>query len=386
MTNKCSSRTERITQSEIRAMTLACQKVKGINMAQGVCNLGVPDPVARGVTRAIADGYNSYTKYSGLPELRMALAQKMGANNQLPTDPEQEIVISAGATGAFYSACLALLEPGDEVILFEPYYGYHLNMLLSLELVPKFVPMQPPDWTFTQAQLDAAVSPRTRAIVVCTPGNPSGKVCSQDELRLLEAFAVRHDLFVLSDETYEYFLYDGRRHISPGSLPGLRERTITIGSYSKTYSITGWRIGYSVQDRRWTEAIGYMNDLIYVCAPAPLQIGVAAGITELGSDFYNGLSVEFLAKRQQICEALERAGLRPYVPQGAYYVLADVSHLPGQTSKERAMYLLEKTGVATVPGSAFYSGCGGEHLVRFCFAKEAAELDAACARLGDCRT
>jgi aminotransferase len=378
---KLSSRTERITQSEIRAMTLACQRVQGINMAQGVCNLGVPEPVTRGVTQAMADGFNCYTKYSGLPELRQALAQKLADYNQLPVDPEQEIVVSAGATGAFYAAGLALLEPGDEVLVFEPYYGYHVSLLQALETVPKFVALQPPDWTFSLAQLEAAVSPRTRAMVVCTPGNPCGKVFTREELLQLGAFAERHDLLIFSDEIYEYFLYDGRTHVSPAALPGLRERTITISGYSKTFSITGWRIGYSVQDRRLTEAIGYMNDLVYVCAPAPLQIGVAAGIRELDASFYQGLLVEFAAKRSQICTTLEKAGLRPYVPHGAYYVLADVSRLPGRTSKERAMYLLAQTGVATVPGSAFYAGNGGDGLVRFCFAKSAAELDEACARL-----
>jgi aminotransferase len=376
-----SSRTARITQSEIRAMTQACHRVRGINMAQGVCNLGVPEPVTRGVTRAMAEDYNSYTKYSGLPELRQALAGKLAAYNRLLVDPEQEIVVSAGATGAFYTAGLALLEPGDEVLVFEPYYGYHVSLLQALEVVPRFVPLQPPDWTFSLAQVEAAVTPRTRAIVVCTPGNPSGKVFTREELLQLGTLAERHDLLIFSDEIYEYFLYDGRTHVSPASLPGLRERTITISGYSKTFSITGWRIGYSVQDPRLTESIGCMNDLVYVCAPAPLQIGVAAGIRELEPSFYQGLLDEFTGKRAQICAALERAGLRPYQPHGAYYVLADVTRLPGRTSKERAMHLLERTGVATVPGSAFYCGEGGDGLVRFCFAKSATELDEACARL-----
>lgn len=173
-----------------------------------------------------------------------------------------------------------------------------------------------------------------------TPANPSGKVFSRTELEWIAGFASRHDLFVFTDEIYEYFLYDGRRHVSPGSLPGMAERTITISGFSKTFSITGWRIGYSVADARWAQMIGYMNDLVCVCAPAPLQYGVAVGIEELKPGFYRELCAQYAKKRDRICKALQQVGLRPFVPQGAYYVLADVSRLPGATSKEKAMYLL----------------------------------------------
>ncbi|MDD1769885.1 MAG: aminotransferase class I/II-fold pyridoxal phosphate-dependent enzyme, partial [Methanomassiliicoccales archaeon] len=222
---------------------------------------------------------------------------------------------------------------------------------------------------------------RTKAIVVNTPANPSGKVFSRSELKLLADFASEHDLFVFTDEIYEYFVYDGKRHVSPASLEGMAERTIAISGYSKTFSITGWRIGYCWCDARWARMIGYVNDLIYVCAPAPLQVGVAKGIEKLPDSYYENIMLEYQGKREMMCESLRSVGLEPYAPEGAYYVLADVSSVPGRNSKERAMHILERTGVAGVPGSAFYHDDAGESMVRFCFAKKDNVLKDACDRL-----
>jgi len=380
VTLSLSKRSARIEQAEIRAMSIECEKAGGINLAQGVCDTQVPPQIRENAHRGIENGINSYTRFDGLAELRGAISQKMRLYNGISADPETEIVVSAGSTGAFYCACLALLDPGDEVILFEPYYGYHVNTLLAVEAVPAFVTLQPPDWLFAMADLERAATIRTKALVLNTPGNPSGKVFSQAELKAIAEFADRHDLFVFTDEIYEHFLYDGRSHISPGSIEGMQERTISISGFSKTFSITGWRIGYSVSVVRWASRIGYMNDLIYVCAPSPLQYGVAAGLTRMDRSFYEDLSLEYMKKRDWICEALARAGLPPYIPQGAYYVLADVSSLPGKSSKEKAMFLLEQTGVASVPGEAFFHN-GGKDLVRFCFAKPEEALQEACVRL-----
>jgi aminotransferase len=217
---------------------------------------------------------------------------------------------------------------------------------------------------------------------VNTPSNPAGKVFSREELALIADFAESHDLFVFTDEIYEHFVYDGREHISPATLPGMAKRTITISGLSKVFAITGWRLGYAICDPEWALPIGHFNDLVYVCAPAPLQIGAAKGLEELGPDYYRGVSDDHLAKRDRFCDVLRAAGLTPHVPAGAYYILADVTRLPGVTSKERALYLLEKTGVACVPGSAFYTGPVGETLVRFCFAKETDVLEEAVQRLG----
>ncbi len=370
-----------LAQSEIRAMTQACAEAKGLNMAQGVCDTPVPSVLLEGAERAIRDGYNVYTRFDGLPYLRQAIAEKLERYNRMKADPETDITVSAGATGAFHSACAALLNPGDEVILFEPYYQYHISALVAVEAVPVTVSMQPPMWSYSMTQLEEAVTAKTKAIIVNSPGNPSGRVYIQSELEALAEFACRHDLFVLTDEIYEYFLYDGRRHVSMASLPEMAERTITIGGYSKTFSVTGWRIGYSVASRQWAQAIGAMNDLLYVCAPAPLQMGVARGIRELPDSYYEGLRQEYQAKREKFCRALSQAGITPSVPQGAYYVLADVSHLPGLTGKARAMSLLGKTRVAGVPGEAFFTSKVGADFIRFSYAKTDQDLEEACRRL-----
>jgi aminotransferase len=376
-----SHRSKKIVQSEIRAMSIECEKRNGINLSQGVCNLETPDSVKNGAKEAIDKGINHYTRYDGLFELRKSIARKIEVFNGMKIDPEKNIIVSGGATGAFYSACLALLNPGDEIIIFEPYYGYHVNTLLAAEAVPVFAKMTPPDWTINHDELQKLVTPRTKGIMINSPSNPSGKVFSMVELEALAKFSIQHDLFVFTDEIYEYFVYDGLEHKSAGALESIQDRTITISGYSKTFSITGWRIGYAICDEKWATMIGYINDLVYVCGPAPLQIGVSRGIDSLGKDYYDALCNEYYQKRNKICSVLQEIGLSPYIPQGAYYVLADVSSIPGAKSKEKAMYLLDKTGVASVPGSAFYHADGGENLVRFCFAKNNNELDEACNRL-----
>ena len=370
-----------LAHSEIRAMTQACVRAKGLNMAQGVCDTPVPPVVLRAGAQAMEHGKNVYSRFDGLPELRQAIAKKLAQYNGIMADPETDVTVSAGATGAFHCACLALLNPGDEVILFEPYYQYHISALLAVEAVPVSVKMRAPDWAFSAAELERAVTPRTKAIIVNSPGNPSGKVFSRQELENIAVIAQQHDLFVFTDEIYEYFLYDGRTHVSVATLPGMADRTITIGGYSKTFSITGWRIGYSVAAARWAQAIGAMNDLLYVCAPTPLQAGVAVGIQELPDSFYRDLARDYQRKRDRFCKALSQAGLTPSVPQGAYYVLADTSRLPGTTGKERAMFLLETIGLAGVPGEAFFSESEGRQFIRFSYAKTDADIDDGCRRI-----
>ena len=376
-----SRRSGNIVQSEIRNMSIECDRVNGINLSQGICDLELALPVKQGAQDAITQGQNHYSRYDGTPELRAAIADKMWQYNHIQTDPEENVIVSGGSTGAFYSACLALLNPGDEVILFEPYYGYHVNTLLAVDAVPVYATLNPPDWDFNPEELERVITPRTKGIMINTPANPSGKVFSRAELEWLADYSVRHQLFVFTDEIYEYFVYDGREHISPGSLEAIADQTITISGYSKTFSITGWRIGYAVCHKDWAQMIGYINDLVYVCGPTPLQAGVARGIKELPPAYYTALCSEYLQKREIICRALTQAGLTPNIPQGSYYVLADASQLPGATSKEKAMYLLNRTGIATVAGSAFYASGQGDNQVRVCFAKPKEVLEEACQRL-----
>jgi aminotransferase len=381
-----SDRSQLIVQSEIRNMTIECTRVNGINLAQGVCDLDLPGPVGKGAKRAIDDGINHYTRYDGLPIIRQAIASKFRGFNGIDIDPESEVIVTAGATGAFYAACLALLNPGDEVIVLEPYYGYHVNTILASDAVPVLHRLAPPDWTIDTDALQALVTPRTKGIVVNTPMNPSGKVFSKEEIEALADFVLDNDLFLFSDEIYEYFVYDGLKHLSPFSLDGIRDRTVVISGYSKTFAITGRRIGYAVCDARWAQTIGYVSDLVYVCAAAPLQVGVAQGIMDLGPEYYDEVARIYEDKRDRIVAALREGGLEPHPPHGAYYVLADVSHVPGRGSKAKALSILEKTGVAGVPGCAFYHDDGGEDLIRFCFAKRDGVLDEACHRLSSLRT
>lgn len=371
----------RIFQSEIRAMSVECDRIGGINLAQGICDTDVPDVVAQAAIQAILQGKNIYTRLDGIADLRQAIAAKLARHNRLIVDPEQEVLVTAGATGAFHATAMALLNPGDEVLLFEPYYGYHVSTLLSQRMVPVPVPLTAPDWELDLDAVRAAITEKTRAIVLNTPANPSGKVFSYQELEQLAALAVEFDLFVITDEIYEYFLFDNKEHISMATLPGMKERTITISGFSKTFSVTGWRLGYLAASREWLPSIGYFHDLAYVCAPSALQHGAAAGLLELPDDFYLGLQTEFIEKRDLLVNTLKEIGFTPSVPSGAYYILADAGLLPGETAKEKARSLLAQTGVASVAGNAFFHNGRGESLLRFCFAKKTEALEDACQRL-----
>jgi aminotransferase len=367
--------------SEIRAMSVECECIKGINLAQGICDTPVPTIVEEGAIQAIRDGHNLYTRLDGIHRLRHAIAAKLLRDSKLAYDPESEIMVSSGASGGFLAAAQALLNPGDEVLVFEPFYGYHVSTLKSLRINPVFVPLAGADFALDLEALRAAVTSRTRALVLNTPANPCGKVFSRAELEGIAAIALEFDLFVFSDEIYEYFVYDGQRHVSPATLPGMKERTIVLSGFSKTFSITGWRLGYVAADARWMSAIGYFHDIAYVCAPSALQHGAADGLEKLPPSFYTGLATDHESKRTRIVAALRDAGLEPSVPGGSYYVLANAASLPGKTAAEKARHLLRATGVASVAGSAFFRPGRGEELLRFCFAKKDRDLDEACARL-----
>ncbi len=378
----------RTIQSEIRAMSVACDTMGGVNLAQGVCDTEPPPVVLEGAQRAIRDGYNIYTRLDGIPRLRQAIAAQLARTHAIDVDPGREILIASGATGAFQAAASAILNPGDEVLLFEPFYGYHAAMLRSLSVVPVPVALSAPDWRLDLDAVRSAITPRTRAMMINTPSNPAGKVFTLAELEALAALAEAHDLFLLTDEIYEHFIYPAEsgaptRHLSPASLPGLRGRTILISGFSKTFSVTGWRVGYLVADPRWIPAIGYFHDMAYVCAPAPLQHGVADGVEQLPASFYTSLSTDHLAKRTMLLDALRDAGLTPYVPDGAYYILASTGALEGRNAAEKSRDLLNRTGVAAVAGSAFFrpGAAHAEDLLRFCFAKKDADLREACSRL-----
>jgi len=373
-----SARTAELTQSEIRAMTRACAAVGGVNMGQGICDVPTPAFVKQAAKDAIDADHATYTRFDGIQPLREALAWKLQTHNGVTYNPENEIVATIGASGAYAATLMALCNPGDEVVLFEPYYGYHLNTAKVAGLKPVIVPLSLPDLTLDVDRLRDAITDKTRVIVVNTPANPSGKVFTRSELEAIASLCRDRGIFCVTDEVYEYMVYPGREHLSMASLPDARDLTVTIGSYSKTFSITGWRIGFAAAPAPIAAAIGLVNDLYYVCAPAPLQHAVAVGVRTATDEFYAQMVNKYANKRDQFCNLLREIGLDPLVPKGAYYVLADVSSIGEATAKDAAMRLLHEAGVASIAGSAFFQGVTGERFVRFCYAKSDGDLDRAC--------
>jgi aminotransferase len=382
------SRTDALQQSDIRAVTFAVNRVGGINLGQGICDLATPDPIKAGAVAAIEGDRSIYTAYNGVKALRQEILAKARAFNGLPAESDEEVMVSVGSTGAFVATVLALCEPGDEVVLFEPFYGYHTGILGLFGVTPVSVPLRAPDWSVDFDALEAAVTEKTKAVLVCTPANPSGKVWTEAELRRLLALLERHDLWAITDEIYEYMLYDGHRHVSLGSLPGAYERTVTLSGFSKTFNMTGWRLGYAVAAPPVIEKMGLVNDLVYICAPAPLQHGVAAALP-MPDAYYAQMAADYAAKRALMCDTLEACGFTSHRPDGAYYVLANFEALSRERDgfsgdREATNTLIEQAGVACVPGNSFFADPeDGRFWLRFCYAKEMDVLEDACRRLRD---
>lgn len=375
-----SRRLQGLVQSDIRRMSRESDRVGAINLGQGICDMPTPPLVAEGAKSAIDARKSIYSYAEGILDLRQGIADKLTRDNGIQADPMSEIVVTAGSSGAFTATITGLLDPGDGILLMEPYYGYHLNTALVAGLEPQFLTLTPPDFALSEDALRRSIQPNTRAMVVCTPSNPCGKMFTRDELAIIDRVAADKDLLVITDEIYEYIRYDGRPHISPATVGGLRERTVTIMGFSKTFSITGWRLGYAVAPAPLAQAITLVNDLYYICAPTPLQHGAAGGLKSPPS-FFAELQTLYQKKRDMLASALDAAGLTPIVPQGAYYMLADVRAMGHATALDAAMDLLENGRVAAIPGSAFYRGDTGESLLRFCFAKEDDILAEACRRI-----
>ena len=379
-TARTAVRTHSFTESVIRGMTRLANEHGAINLAQGFPNFPAPDVLKEAAARAIRDDLNQYAITWGAKRLRNALAAKYADWYGLDVDPETDVTVTCGATEAMASALLALINPGDEVIVFEPFYENYGPDAILCGAVPVYVPLlagQPLDLD----RLKAAFTPRTRAVVVCTPNNPTGRVLTRTELEAIAELCRRHDAWAVTDEIYEHIYYAGT-HIPIATLDGMKERTITVSGASKTYSITGWRIGTIVAPREATDAIRKVHDVLTVGAPAPLQEGVAVAIETLGRDYYEKLSRDYRARRDLLCGALVEAGFRCTPPEGAYYVLADFSALSTLPDDEFAKRLTSVHGVAPVPGSSFYSRPElGRKEVRFAFCKTDDLLQEAARRL-----
>ena len=380
-------RTDKLEQSDIRAVTHLVNAADGINLGQGICDLPTPTPIKRRAKEAIEQNRSVYSHFAGIRPLRQAILHKAQDYNDLPATSVDEVMVSAGSTGAFVATALALFNPGDEVILFEPFYGYHRNILSLLGTEVRYVPMDPgAAWAVDFDALEAAITPRTRAVVINTPGNPTGKVWSRSELERTLTILEAHDLYAITDEIYEYMLYEGHSHLSLGSLPGAYERTITLSGFSKTYNMTGWRLGYAVGPEAVIRKMGLISDLVYICAPTPLQHGVTAAF-EMEEAYFGDLHDAYAEKRALLCDTLEAIGFEVRRPQGSYYVFAGfeglAEHRAGfDDSETAARTLIEEAGVGAVPGHSFFEHAdSGRYFLRFCYAKELPVLEEACARL-----
>jgi aspartate/methionine/tyrosine aminotransferase len=374
------TRTHGFTESVIRGMTRLANQHGAINLAQGFPNFPAPEVLKQAAAKAIRDDVNQYAITWGAKRLREALARKYQDWYGMEVDPETDIVITCGATEAMAAALMAIVDPGDEVVIFEPYYENYGPDAILCDARPVYVPL-PIEGELDLDRVAKACSGRTRAIIVNTPNNPTGRVLSRRELDGIAELCRRHDAYAVTDEIYEHIYYEGQ-HIPIATLPGMRDRTITISGASKTFSITGWRVGTIVAPPPVTDAIRKVHDFLTVGAPAPLQEGVAAGLESLGRDYYDTLAREYRGRRDRICRGLVEGGFRCTPPQGAYYVLADFSGLSELPDDEFSFWLTREVGVAPVPGSSFYSRRElGRTVVRFAFCKTDDLLQEAVRRL-----
>jgi len=371
-------------ESVIREMTRLCLEYDGVNLAQGFPDFACPAELKTAAKAAIDADVNQYAVTWGAKAFRDAIAAKVSRTYPGWTvDPEREVCVTCGATEAMIATMLAVVDPGDEVVVFEPYYeNYGPDAILS-GAVPRYVPLHRPDWSIDEAELRAAITDRTRAIIVNTPHNPTGKVFSLEELVLIAELAQRHDVLVLTDEIYEHIHYLGPGgHVPPATVPGLEDRTVTINALSKTYAVTGWRVGWTIAPPDLTGAIRKVHDFLTVGAAAPLQQAGAVAMA-LPPSYYDSLATDYCERRDLLCGVLDKAGFGFHVPDGAYYVLCDTSAVdPAGNDLAFARRLVTEIGVAAVPGSSFFADpAGGSAFVRFAFPKRLATLQAAAERL-----
>ncbi|HET7460437.1 MAG TPA: aminotransferase class I/II-fold pyridoxal phosphate-dependent enzyme [Longimicrobium sp.] len=393
---RVSRKAARFTESVIREMTREAMKHGAVNLSQGFPDFAAPPEIKEAAARAIAADVNQYAITWGARDLREAIAEKAGWYLGLDVDPEREITVTCGATEAMIATMMATVDSGDEVIVLEPFYeNYGPDAILS-DATPRYVPLRAPDFTFDRGELAAAFNARTRAIILCNPNNPTGKVFTREELEFVAGLCREHDVLCFSDEIYEHILYPSAErpveHVSMAQLPGMRERTVVINSMSKTYSVTGWRVGWAIAPAGLTGAIRKVHDFLTVGAAAPLQAAGAFAL-RLPRGYYDDLAAAYRRRRDRLCRVLREAGFRFRDPDGAYYVMTDIGgfdHLGFADDVEFTRYLVREIGVACVPGSSFYCAdhvreLGGDRQVRFCFCKTDETLSAAEERLSRLR-
>jgi len=377
-----SKRASSFTESVIREMTRLSVAHGAINLSQGSPDFAAPEELKEAARQAIADDINQYPITWGAEPFRAAIANEYRTRYGMSwVDAQKNITVTCGSTEAMIAAMLGILDPGDEVVVFEPFYENYGPDTILAGAVPRTVTLSPPDWTFDEGELAAAFNERTRGIVINTPNNPTGKVFSREELDVISGLCQKWDAVVFTDEIYEHITYDGYRHVPPGAVPGLEDRTVTISALSKTYAVTGWRVGWIVAPDSVTGGIRSVHDFLTVAAAAPLQEAGTVAL-EMPQSFYDQVAQEYLERRDTLLRILDETGFESNPTRGAYYVMADVSHLGLGDDVEVAMHMTTEVGVAVVPGSSFFGEPEmGRHLVRFAFCKKLETLEEAGARL-----
>ena len=369
------------TESVIREMTRLAIENNAINLSQGFPDFAAPEVLKNAASDAIFADVNQYAITWGAKNFRDAVVDKTKNYLGIDVDPEREITVSCGSTEAMIDVLLAVINPGDEVIVFEPFYeNYGPDAIIS-GATPRYVQLRRPDWSFDEKELAAAFNDKTKAIIINTPNNPTGKVFSREELHIIAALCRKWDVLAITDEIYEHIIYDGAKHISPITLDGMRERTIVVNGMSKTFSVTGWRVGYIIAPPGITGAIRKMHDFVTVGAPAPLQEAGAIAL-RLPDSYYVELAAQYQKRRDRVMKMLADAGLHPMLPKGAYYIMCDIKTWGYPNDVEFARFMVKDIGVATVPGSSFFSDpAAGKDMIRFTFCKKEETLRAAEERL-----
>jgi aminotransferase len=376
-----SEKATRFTESVIRGMSIEALKYGAVNLAQGMPDFAAPADLKAAACRAIENDINQYAITWGARRLREAIAEHSAWHLGLAVDPETEITVTCGSTEAMLVALLSLINPGDEVILSEPFYENYWPDCVLAGATPRFAPLRPPHWTFDPDELASAFNDRTKAIVLCNPNNPTGTVFSRDDLDVVAGLCRKWDVVAITDEIYEHIIFDGRPHVALAGLDGMRERSVTIGGMSKTYAVTGWRVGTMIAPPRLTHTFRQVHDFVSIGAAAPLQ-EAGAFAYRMPRDYYDRLAADYQARRDRLCSALIEVGFDLVPPSGAYYVMAGIDAFAATDDVAFARYLVREVGVATVPGSSFFHDKAlGRQYIRFCFCKRDETLDAAIARL-----
>ncbi len=384
-----SEKAARFTESVIREMTREALKHGAVNLSQGFPDFPAPEDIKRAAQEAIGRDVNQYAITWGAPDFRRAIAEKTKWHLGLEVDPETEITVTCGSTEAMIAAMMATVDPGEEVVIFEPFYENYAPDAILSDARPRYVSLHTPDWSFDKEELRAAFNERTKAIIICNPNNPTGKVFTREELEFIAKLCIEHDALCFTDEIYEHIIYprEGRevKHISMAQIEGMRERTVVVNSMSKTYSVTGWRVGYAIAPPVITNAIRKVHDFLTVGAAAPLQAAGAYAL-RLPPEYYEELGREYARRREMLLPALDAAGFRAFAPDGAYYIMTDISSFGFADDVEFTRFLVREIGVACVPGSSFYSTDasgenGGRSQVRFCFCKQDRTLEQAAEKL-----